>query len=151
MNPVGRYYDRCFVVLVETIASPAALRTLGLRIASTLRKPITVQMPHDQVIDVRLDVGVGVVHMVGHTANADAVLHEAEEMAKLARTMRSRAAIADPSTGRPVAVEDADLMTPRSNTRRTRRSGSGSGSGNAIATTARPTLKARRQAGGQMV
>ena len=153
MNPVGRYYDRCFVVLVETIASPAALRTLGLRIASTLRKPITVQMPHDQVIDVRLDVGVGVVHMVGHTANADAVLHEAEEMAKLARTMRSRAAIADPSTGRPVAVEDADLMTPRSNTRRTRRSGvgSGGGSGNAIATTARPTLKARRQAGGQMV
>ncbi len=143
MNPVGRYYDRCFVVLVETIASPVALRTLGLRIASTLRKPIHVQMPHDQVIEVRLDVGVGVVHMVGHTSNADAVLHEAEEMAKLARSMRSRAAIADPATGRPVAVEDADLAAPRGNARRSRRT--------ANANPSRPTLKARRQAGGELV
>ncbi len=143
MNPVGRYYDRCFVVLVETIASPVALRTLGLRIASTLRKPIHVQMPHDQVIEVRLDVGVGVVHMVGHTSNADAVLHEAEEMAKLARSLRSRAAIADPATGRPVAVEDADLAAPRGNVRRGRRT--------ANANPSRPTLKARRQAGGELV
>lgn len=141
MNPVGRYYDRCFVVLVETIASPAALRTLGLRIASTLRKPIAVQMPHDQVIDVRLDVGVGVVHMASHTTNADAVLHEAEEMAKLARAMRSRAAIADPATGRPVAVENADLLAPRGAARRSRRTGN----------TASRALKARRHSSEETV
>ncbi len=140
MNPVGRYYDRCFVVLVETIASPAALRTLGLRVASSLRKPISVQMPHDQVIDVRLDVGVGVVHMAGHTTNADAVLHEAEEMAQLARGMRSRAAISDPATGKPMAVEDADLAATRGKTRRSRR-----------ASSARPSLKARRLANEESV
>jgi hypothetical protein len=27
VNPVGRYYDRCFITLVETIHSPAWLRT----------------------------------------------------------------------------------------------------------------------------
>jgi GGDEF domain-containing protein len=42
VNPAGRYYDRCFVVLLETMHSPRWIRTLGLRVASSLRRPMEV-------------------------------------------------------------------------------------------------------------
>jgi hypothetical protein len=38
VNPAGRYYDRCFVVLLETMHSPRWIRTLGLRVATSLRR-----------------------------------------------------------------------------------------------------------------
>src|SRR5205085_8831915 len=63
VNPVGRYWDRCFVSLVETIHSPAWLRTLGLRVATSLRRPIVVSGIGGERAEVHVDIGVGVVHI----------------------------------------------------------------------------------------
>jgi GGDEF domain-containing protein len=109
INPVGRYYDRCFVSLVETIQSPAWLRTLGLRVATSLRRPIEVMGPSGRRIELTADVGVGVVHLSQADAAVEDILHEAQRMAEAARGMRSRAAILDPSSGEVVPVEHANL------------------------------------------
>jgi GGDEF domain-containing protein len=109
VNTVGRYYDRCFVSLVETIQSPAWLRTLGLRVASSLRRPIELTTATGERVEVRVDIGVGVVHLTGGPAPVEDILHDAQRMAEAARAMRSRAAMLDPTTGEVVAVEEANL------------------------------------------
>jgi hypothetical protein len=109
INPVGRYYENCFVTLVETIQSPAWLRTLGLRVASSLRRPIEVVTAEGQRIELIADVGVGVVHLSRAPAAVDEILDEAQRMAQAARGMRSRAAIFDPCSGEVVPVEQANL------------------------------------------
>jgi GGDEF domain-containing protein len=109
VNPVGRYYDRCFVSLVETIHSPAWLRTLGLRVASSLRRPMEINTQDGKRIEVRADIGVGVVHLERSQAAVEDILHDAQRMAEAARGMRSRAAILDPKTGEVVPVEEANL------------------------------------------
>lgn len=109
VNPVGRYYDRCFVTLVETIHSPAWLRTLGLRVASSLRRPISITALDGSALDVRADIGVGVVHLSREHVQVEDLLHDAQRMAEAARRMRSRAAILDPTTGQVVPVEHANL------------------------------------------
>ncbi len=109
VNPVGRYYDRCFITLVETIHSPAWLRTLGLRVASSLRRPMEIRSPGGEMLEIRVDIGVGVVHLTRDHADVEDILHDAQRMAEAARSMRSRAAILDPSTGDVVPVENAKL------------------------------------------
>jgi GGDEF domain-containing protein len=109
VNLVGRYYDRCFVSLVETIQSPAWLRTLGLRVASSLRRPMELTSSSGDRVEIRADVGVGVVHLLPGPAAVEDILHDAQRMAEAARAMPSRAAIRDPATGRAVPVEQAEL------------------------------------------
>lgn len=109
VNPVGRYYDRCFITLVETIHSPAWLRTLGLRVASSLRRPMEVTSLDGQRVELRADIGVGVVHLSRDHADVEDILHDAQRMAEAARGMRSRAAILDPHSGDVVPVEHANL------------------------------------------
>lgn len=120
VNPVGRYWDRCFVALVEAIHGPSALRTLGLRIASSLRRPFDVKAADGHAVQVRFDIGVGVVHMGRGHVEVDDLLHEAQHLAEAARAMPSRAAIRDPATGDAVAVELARLG-PRKAGRSSRR------------------------------
>ena len=89
VNPVGRYYDRCFVSLVETIHSPAWLRTLGLRVASSLRRPMEVATANGRV-EVKVDIGVGVVHLSRDAAPVEDILHDAQRMAEAGlKVMRS--------------------------------------------------------------
>lgn len=109
VNPVGRYYDRCFVSLVETIHSPAWLRTLGLRVASSARRPMDVKTASGGRIEIRPEIGVGVVHLARSDDAVEDILHDAQRMAEAARGMRSRAAILDPDTGEVVPVEEANL------------------------------------------
>jgi GGDEF domain-containing protein len=109
VNPVGRYYDSCFVSLVETIQSPAWLRTLGLRVASSLRRPMEVMNVSGQRIELKADIGVGVVHLTQGPAAVEDILHDAQRMAEAARSMRSRAAILDPASGEVMPVEQANL------------------------------------------
>jgi GGDEF domain-containing protein len=109
VNPVGRYYDRCFVTLVETIHSPAWLRTLGLRVATSLRRPMDIPTASGGRIQITADVGVGVVHLSGGRQPVEDILHDAQRMADAARGMRSRAAILDPASGEVVPVEQAHL------------------------------------------
>jgi GGDEF domain-containing protein len=109
VNVVGRYYEGCFVALVESIQSLASLRTLGLRVASSLRRPIEITTMSGERADVRADVGVGVVHLSGRGAAVEDILDDAQQMAEAAREMQSRAAIRDPLTAQAVAVEHANL------------------------------------------
>lgn len=121
VNPVGRYWERCFVALVEAIHGPAALRTLGLRIASSLRRPIDVKAADGHAVQVRFDIGVGVVHMSRQQDEVDDLLHEAQHLAERARAMSSRAAMRDPVTGDAIAVELAQLGPRKA--QRSRRAG----------------------------
>jgi GGDEF domain-containing protein len=109
VNPVCRYYERCFVSLVESIQSPSWLRTLGLKVGTALRRPMRVMAATGERVEICADVGVGVVHLSRGAAAVEDILHEAERMALAARGMRSRAAILDPVTGRIMPVEQADL------------------------------------------
>jgi GGDEF domain-containing protein len=109
VNTVGRYWERCFVALVETIHSPAAMRTLGLRVASGLRRPMEIKGPGGQPLQVRLDIGVGLVHMGRQPAEVDDLLHEAQMLAEASRAMASRAAVRDPASGRAMPVEQVDF------------------------------------------
>lgn len=109
VNPAGRYYDRCLVVLIETLHSPRWIRTLGLRVASSLRKPIEVMSLNGERIEVKADIGVGIVHMAAAEKNVVHLLHEVESIAQAARGMRSRAALLDPQTRLAVPLESAEL------------------------------------------
>jgi GGDEF domain-containing protein len=109
VNPVCRYYERCFVCLVESIQSPSWLRTLGLKVGTSLRRPMQVMAATGERVEIKADIGVGVVHLSRDGAAVEDILHEAQQMAQAARGMRSRAAILDPATGHVVPVEQADL------------------------------------------
>lgn len=113
VNPVGRYWDRCFVALVETIPSMPWLRTVGLRVATSLRHPIEVTGLGGVPMRVWADIGVGVVHLPPGPLEAEDVLHAAQALATAARGMRSRAAMLDPATETVVAVECATLSPRR--------------------------------------
>ncbi|MEO8020626.1 diguanylate cyclase [Polaromonas sp.] len=109
VNPAGRYYDRCFVVLIESLHSPGWIRTMGLRVASSLRRPLEVVSLSGERIKVSADIAVGMVHLSGGGKDVDQLLHEAEDMAKAARGMRSRAALLDEFNRQAVPVENAEL------------------------------------------
>lgn len=105
VNPVGRYWDRCFVALVETIPAPGTLRTLGLRLAASLREPVEVTGRNGEPARIHVDVGIGVVHLRPFHPEVEDVLHDAQRLAEAARLMRSRAATADARTGEVIPVE----------------------------------------------
>jgi GGDEF domain-containing protein len=107
MNPVGRYWERCFVALVETIPASGWLRGLGLRLALSLRRPIEVTGRDGDPVRVQVDVGIGVVHLPPLHAEVEDVLDDVQRLAEAARGMRSRAATLDPASGRPVPLEEA--------------------------------------------
>jgi GGDEF domain-containing protein len=109
VNPVGRYWDQCFVALVETIPSQASLRTLGLRLAASLRQPVEVTGRDGDPVQVRVDAGVGVVQLAPGHPEVEDVLDAAQRLAEAARTTASRTAMADPRTGAPVALETVPL------------------------------------------
>ncbi|HUR89262.1 MAG TPA: 7TM diverse intracellular signaling domain-containing protein [Ramlibacter sp.] len=108
VNPVGRYWDRCFITLMESIHSPAALRTVGLRVASSLRRPMDVKGSDGSQVQVRLDIGVGVLRLAKEAEDVEDLLADAQQLAEAARSMSSRAATRD-SDGEVVPVEDAQL------------------------------------------
>jgi GGDEF domain-containing protein len=107
VNPVGRYWDHCFVALVDSIPAPAWLRGLGLRLARSLRRPMEVTGRDGEPVRVQVDVGIGVVHLAALHPEVEDVLDEAQRLAEAARIMPSRAAIRDPAAGGPVPIEEA--------------------------------------------
>jgi GGDEF domain-containing protein len=109
VNPLGRYWDRCFVAVVETIPSLPWLRTLGLRLAASLRQPILVAGIGGVRMQIQLELGVGLVHLPPGQVEVEDILDAAQRMATAARGMRSRTAILDPATGTVLPVEEAGL------------------------------------------
>ena len=109
VNTVGRYYDRCFIALLDTVQSPTDLRTVGLRVAARCRRPIEVTSTSGEEIRIQADIGVGIVHLSDARRDVDDLLHDAQQVAEAARAFRSRAAILDPQRGQVVPVEHAKL------------------------------------------
>ncbi len=113
VNVVGRYYEGCFMAVIETIPSLSWLRTLALRLASNLRRPLAVTLRGGDRGDLTLDIGVGVVHLSRPPAAVEDILAEAQRLALAGRSMRYRAATADRRSGRPVPIEEAHLAATR--------------------------------------
>jgi hypothetical protein len=110
---VGRYWDRCFVALVESIPARPALRTLGLRVAASMRQPVEVTGRDGEPVRVRVDAGVGVVHLPPGHPEVEDVLDVAQRLAEAARALPARAAMVDPLSGAVVPVEQAQLEAQR--------------------------------------
>jgi GGDEF domain-containing protein len=113
VNVVGRYYEGCFIVLVDSIPSLSWLRTLALRLAASLRRPMVATRRAGDRVELTLDVAVGVVHLSRPAAPVDDVLADVQRMALAARAMRSRTAIRDPRSGEAIPMEDALLDSRR--------------------------------------
>jgi GGDEF domain-containing protein len=113
VNPVGRYWDNCFVALLETIPAPGRLRTLGLRLASSLRQPVEVTGRDGEPMRVWVDLGVGVLHLSARHPEVEDVLDDVQRLAEAARGMRSRAASTDSVSGEIVPIEQARLGVQR--------------------------------------
>jgi hypothetical protein len=86
---------------------------LGLRVAATLRQPIEVSGRGGQLLRVRVEVGVGLVHLDRAPTEVEDVLDLAQRLAEAARAMPSRTAMSDPVSGQIVAVEAAQLAPAR--------------------------------------
>jgi diguanylate cyclase (GGDEF)-like protein len=127
---VGRYDDSSFVVIIESVEKSSLLRSLGLRIASAIRRPFLLNPYSTSPREFQADVGVGVARLPAgkdvrtvsrSTVSADTsfgfdsmglaqeAMHDASELAKKARTFNSRAAIVDAYSRKTVPLENADL------------------------------------------
>lgn len=60
---VGRYDDTSFVVIVESVKRPSVLRTIGLRIATAVRKPYMLNPYSTSPREFRADIGVGIARL----------------------------------------------------------------------------------------
>ena len=123
--PVGRFTDTSFVVILDSLKQTSQLRTIGLRLASSARRPYVLHPFSADTRDFRADIGVGIARVAPASArtrheqtsfgnsqsasSTDEALHDAAELAQWARTVASRCAIVDGITRRQMAVEDADL------------------------------------------
>jgi GGDEF domain-containing protein len=123
INPAGRYYDRCFLVLFETMHSPRWLGTLSLGVAASLRQPVELTSLSGERMLVQADIGVGIIHVAEGAKDVDELVHEAQAVATAARSMASRAALLDPLTRLPVGAESADLGSRWKPMRHTSRGG----------------------------
>jgi GGDEF domain-containing protein len=109
VNPVGRYWDRCFVAFAEAIPARSWMRTVGLRVAFALRQPVEVTGRNGEPVRVRIDYGVGILHLPVQHGEVEDVLDDVQRLAVAARQLRSRAATQDAATGEAVALEEAAL------------------------------------------
>jgi GGDEF domain-containing protein len=127
-NELGRYDDNSFVVIVENVKQPSALRTLGLRLAGGTRRPYMINPRSSSPRQFSADIGVGIARLaaggnaraprplgsdmqfgLGGLGAAQEAMHDASELTKAAQTMPSRVAILDAYSRKAMAVEDADL------------------------------------------
>jgi diguanylate cyclase (GGDEF)-like protein len=128
---VGRYDDNSFVVILESVKQPSVLRTMGLRLATAVCRPYVLNPHTTSPRDFRADIGVGIARLPASRDTkagrqslrqqldtnysydsmgvAQEAMHEASDLAKVARKYASRAAIVDAYSRKMVALEAADL------------------------------------------
>jgi GGDEF domain-containing protein len=127
VSAVGRYSDTSFVVVLDSVTKPSYLRTVGLRLATSARRPYMLNVFSNDPREFRADIGVGVARAAnGREASrrqadtshaglfdsfslAQDVLHEAAELALASRQFSSRTAIMDGYSRKTMALEEADL------------------------------------------
>ena len=98
-----------FCLVVMNSVTAAGLASTSADYARFLQCLLNGGALDGQRMEVRADVGVGVVHLSRDHADVEDILHDAQRMAEAARGMRSRAAMLDPQTGELVPVEMANL------------------------------------------
>jgi GGDEF domain-containing protein len=126
-SAVGRYSDTSFVVVLDSIKQPSYLRTVGLRLAVSVRRPYMLNAFSSDPREFKADVGVGIARVASgrearkrhanttHAGEFDSfsiaqdVLHEAAEVALAAKQFNSRAAILDGYSRKAIALESAEL------------------------------------------
>lgn len=62
LTPVGRYYDRCFMILIDRPQSHELVKMLVAALTSSLREPVTIRGEHNEIQNVQLNVGVAAVY-----------------------------------------------------------------------------------------
>ena len=70
--------------MVETVPDRAWLRTLGLRLAASLRQPVEVTGRDGEPVRVRVDFGVGLVLLGRRNTEPEDVLDDAQRLAEAA-------------------------------------------------------------------
>jgi GGDEF domain-containing protein len=126
-SSVGRYSDTSFVVVLDSVKHPSYLRTTGLRLASSVRRPYMLNAFSSDPREFKADVGVGIARVAAgrqarrrqvnttHAGEFDSfslaqdVLHESAEVAMAARKFSSRAGIVDSYSRTAIALELAEL------------------------------------------
>lgn len=106
INPVGRYFDACFMVLMETVNESAEIDRLAHAIQRSFSRPMDIRGSHGEPQSVTLRVGVGVARL-SYQSDISSVLHRAEDAA-LAST-RPGAAMADDGTDDQLQSQHAGI------------------------------------------
>jgi GGDEF domain-containing protein len=83
INPVGRYFDACFVVLIETLSDPSEVDRLVHLLTKSLSRPMEIRGVHGEPQTVTLNIGVGAARLF-HQSDISSVLHRAEQSARSA-------------------------------------------------------------------
>jgi GGDEF domain-containing protein len=124
---VGRYGNYSFVVALSSVRSASVLRTLVLQLTKAARSTYFLRPHSAHPREFQADIGVGVVYVnagargdtsispLGDDAGeesmqlAHAALHEAEELAALARGFSSRTAIYEKRGGPAKPIESTHI------------------------------------------
>ncbi len=88
INPVGRYYDRCYIVLLETAASPANTDRLITSLTEKLSQPMDIMGFHGEAHTIVLNVSVGRASLT-HQEDVSNVLDRAQRSALEAAKARN--------------------------------------------------------------
>lgn len=83
INPVGRYFDACFIVLIETLSDPSEVDRLIYLLTKSLSRPMEIRGVHGEPQTVTLNIGVGAARLF-HQSDISSVLHRAEQAARTA-------------------------------------------------------------------
>ncbi len=110
LNPndlLGRYFDSCFVVLIQAHVDAQYLREVGLRLAASVRRDVALRGLSAQDNDnepVLLDVGVGMCWS-DRVANVQQAMQEAGIAASAGRDHPSRACVVIYPDRPPLPIE----------------------------------------------
>lgn len=80
INPVGRYFDRCFIVVLETVRTPADAADMAAALKYSLTRPMEIQGLHGEMQSLTLEVSVGSVRLT-HQLDVATVMHRVEQEA----------------------------------------------------------------------
>jgi len=81
INPVGRYFDACFVVLIETMNDREEIQRLVTTLYRSFDHPMDIRGLHGETQSVTLQVGIGLARL-SHQSDISSVLQRAENAAR---------------------------------------------------------------------
>ncbi len=80
LTPVGRYYDRCFMVLIDRPQNEQLVKNLVTALRASLREPMTLPGAHNEIQNVQPVAGVAAVYF-DEREDVSNILYRAESAA----------------------------------------------------------------------